>query len=69
MLRYFDPLSVEDMAGCLEAAMEDTGLRAQISLRGQKRAEQFDWSKCAQETLAVLKQAATNPEKAFAAAG
>jgi glycosyltransferase involved in cell wall biosynthesis len=69
VLRYFDPLSVEDMACCLEAAMEDTMLRAEISLKGQKRAEEFDWSKCARETLAVLKQEATRSEKTFAAAG
>ncbi len=59
ILRYFDPNSTEDMAHCIQSAIEDSSLRAELSLLGQKRAEEFDWTKCARETLAVLKHAAT----------
>jgi len=68
VLRYFDPNSAEDMVHCMQSAMEDTGLRQVLSLRGQKRAEEFDWTKCARETLAVLKRAAMKSEKALSLA-
>lgn len=65
VLRYFDPFSPDSMATCMESAVEDSELRAELSLLGQKRAEEFDWTKCARQTLAVLKQAATRSEKAL----
>lgn len=63
VLRYFDPSSFDDMACCMEAAMEGSALRAELSLLGQKRAEEFDWATCARQTLAVLKHAASRSEK------
>ena len=54
-LRYFSPESVEEISGCMERALEDSDLRAELSRRGQLRASQFDWRRCAEETLQVLK--------------
>lgn len=54
VLRYFDPLSVENMADSIEQVLEDGALRKQLAQEGQKRAEYFSWQKCAQETLDLL---------------
>jgi len=59
-LRYFDPLSIDDMAVCLDEALESDALRSELSARGQKRASSFSWQRCAEETLALLKDAAKN---------
>jgi glycosyltransferase involved in cell wall biosynthesis len=69
VLRYFDPSQVEDIAHCMTSAMQDESLRAELSLRGQKRAEEFNWAKCARETLSVLKDAALKGEHAYKAVG
>jgi glycosyltransferase involved in cell wall biosynthesis len=53
-LKYFDPQSVEEMAVCIEQALEDETLRAELVAKGLRRASDFDWDKCAQETMAVL---------------
>lgn len=56
VLKYFDPESVEEMSVRLEQALEDSGVRRELSEKGQVRAERFDWRRCAEETLAVLKE-------------
>jgi glycosyltransferase involved in cell wall biosynthesis len=56
MLKYFDPCSVEEMTHCMEQALEDDGLRKTLAREGKKRAAFFDWQRCAQETLAILKK-------------
>ncbi len=53
-LAYFDPQSIESIADAMTKALYDTGLRNQISTRGVKRAGEFSWQRCAQETLEVL---------------
>ena len=63
VLRYFDPSSLDDMASSMESVLENSALRAELSHLGQARAEQFDWTKCARETLSVLKKAAMKSEK------
>jgi glycosyltransferase involved in cell wall biosynthesis len=57
-LRYFDPLSVEEMAAEMERALTDTALRKELREAGLRRASEFSWQRCAQETLRVLEQAA-----------
>ena len=59
VLNYFDPLSVEDMAAGIENALQSVELRKSLSLRGKERAAQFDWERCARETIEILK--ASNP--------
>src|SRR5262249_5459093 len=54
VLRYFDPLQIEDMVVCMQRVLEDDALRAELSRRGKERAASFDWERCAEETLAVL---------------
>lgn len=56
VLRYFDPLSVEDMAECMEHALEDSELRNGLIGRGKQQAAKFDWCRCARETLAILEE-------------
>jgi glycosyltransferase involved in cell wall biosynthesis len=58
VLRYFDPTSTEEMAACMEQALEDAELRAELSSQGKKRAAFFSWRRCAEETMEVLKTAA-----------
>ncbi len=60
VLRYFDPLSIEDMAACIEQALESPTLRQSLSAKGKERASSFSWRRCAEETLAILKSAAAN---------
>jgi glycosyltransferase involved in cell wall biosynthesis len=57
VLRYFDPLSTEEMADCIERALENQELRVSLSRNGQERAAQFSWNRCAEETMAILKSA------------
>lgn len=54
VLRYFDPTSLDEIAGCMEEALEDTGLQKELSSKGMARAAQFDWRRCASETLDIL---------------
>jgi len=56
-LRYFDSLSVEDMAACMKQVLEDSEVRNALVEKGKEQAAKFDWRRCAQETLAVLRQA------------
>jgi glycosyltransferase involved in cell wall biosynthesis len=55
-LRYFNPLSVDDMAACMEQALEDSEIRKDLISRGKQQAAKFDWSRCARETLAILRE-------------
>lgn len=59
-LRYFDPKSVEEMSNCLEETLEDEQLKRELSEKGQVRVTQFNWRRCAQQTLEVLKQQLAN---------
>ncbi len=54
ILRYFDPLSVEDMAAAMEKATCDSSVRGELVTNGIRRAAEFSWERCARETLEVL---------------
>jgi glycosyltransferase involved in cell wall biosynthesis len=54
LLRYFDPMSVNDMATRIEELLEDQDLRDQLARNGLNRAAFFSWEKCAQQTLDLL---------------
>jgi glycosyltransferase involved in cell wall biosynthesis len=60
VLRYFNPLEIEDMAGCMQSAMEDSNLRDELARQGKERASRFDWERCAAETLGVIQRHARN---------
>lgn len=53
-LAYFDPLSIEDMATCMQAALLDCDLNQRLRQNGVERAREFSWERCARETLQVL---------------
>jgi glycosyltransferase involved in cell wall biosynthesis len=55
VLRYFDPLSEEDMAATIEDVLDHSDLQKELARRGLKRASEFSWQRCAEETLMVLK--------------
>jgi len=57
-LRYFDPRSVEEMSACMEEALEDQLLRTELVKKGRLRAREFDWRRCAEQTLAILARVA-----------
>lgn len=54
VLKYFDPLSTEEMVACMELVLDDTALRQRLAQEGKKRAAVFDWTKCAEETVAIF---------------
>jgi glycosyltransferase involved in cell wall biosynthesis len=54
VLRYFDPLSVEDMTNCIEGVLESETARRELSREGPARVGCFSWERCARETLEVL---------------
>ena len=56
VLRYFDPLSVEAMAACMQDVLESQDLRDELAGCGKERAQTFSWQLCAEGTLAVLQQ-------------
>jgi glycosyltransferase involved in cell wall biosynthesis len=56
VLRYFDPSSVEDMATCMEKALEDDETKKALSEKGRAIAAGYSWQRCAQETLEVLRR-------------
>ena len=56
-LAYFDPLSVEDIAACMQAVLRDSELRRHLRQKGINRAREFTWERCARQTLDVLMKA------------
>jgi glycosyltransferase involved in cell wall biosynthesis len=54
VLRYFDPLSEEEMAATITEVLEHSELQEELTIRGLKRASEFSWQRCAQETLTAL---------------
>ncbi|HEY2115316.1 MAG TPA: glycosyltransferase family 1 protein, partial [Candidatus Angelobacter sp.] len=57
VLAYFDPLSIDDMATCMQSALADSQMRERLREKGMERASKFTWERCAQETLDVLLKA------------
>ncbi len=54
----FDPHSPQDIADKLEKLHQDPALRAELGKRALQRSQQFTWANCAEETIAVLRDAA-----------
>ena len=53
-----DPHDVDAIADAMFRIATDAKLRAELDRRGQENVKRFSWEKCAQETLAVLEEAA-----------
>jgi glycosyltransferase involved in cell wall biosynthesis len=62
MLRYFDPISIEDMVATMEKALCDSNVRRELTANGIRRASEFSWERCARETLNVLASCHENRE-------
>ena len=56
-----EPESVDSIAGGIRRVLDDAALRAELIAAGHERSRQFDWGRCATETLSVLERVA--PEK------
>ena len=69
VLRYFDPLEIEDMARTIRVALEDRNLQRVLARDGMSRASEFSWERCAQETLSVLLSAKVRTNEGYAHAG
>jgi glycosyltransferase involved in cell wall biosynthesis len=53
---YCDPLEPESLAAAMRRVAEDSALRTEMTMRGQKQAALFSWERCAQETCAVYRE-------------
>jgi len=47
---------VESIAAAIEKLVNDSVLRQELSVKGRKRAEMFDWRETARQTLDVYQQ-------------
>jgi glycosyltransferase involved in cell wall biosynthesis len=56
---YFSPRKADELEVQMESALTDAALRAQLSVAGIARAAQFRWDVAAEQTLAVLRRAAS----------
>lgn len=54
---YVDPHSVGDIANALQRMANDESLRAELSMRGKARAQEFTWRRCAERTRDVYRSA------------
>lgn len=55
--QYFNPHDAFDMARTIDRILTDTRLRSEMIIAGRKRASEFSWQRCAEETLEVYKKA------------
>ena len=55
---YFDPLDPESIASCIEEYLNSPDLREEKIQLSQKRAQEFSWKKCAQETFGFIAEVA-----------
>ena len=54
-----DPFDTSSIAAAIESLINDSVLRRELSVKGRKRAETFDWLETARQTLAIYEQVAT----------
>lgn len=55
--RYFNPLSVQDMAHAVQEVLDDPALRTQLIEAGKLKAREYSWQKMAEQTLRVYRTA------------
>jgi glycosyltransferase involved in cell wall biosynthesis len=63
VLEYFDPYSIEEMAGTIQRALEDSALRSRLREQGLGRAAQFSWERCAQQTMRIFTETSASHER------
>jgi len=52
----FDPYSVEDIRTVIEEVVSNASIRSELIAKGQRRANEFTWDRCAKETLKVYQR-------------
>jgi glycosyltransferase involved in cell wall biosynthesis len=57
---YFHPGRPQELAETMTRLLDDTSLRSELVRKGKERAQRFDWTETARETLTVLKAAAAS---------
>ena len=62
-----DPFDVSAIAGAIGELMNNSELRKELSVKGRRRAEMFDWRNTAQQTLKVYEQVARKSYRSAAA--
>jgi glycosyltransferase involved in cell wall biosynthesis len=55
-----NPNDADEIARAVHQVVNDASLQASLSARGLARLRDFNWDKCARETLAILEQANAN---------
>ena len=55
---YFEPTNADELAHLIEKVTNDRELRAKLIAAGRERVKRFNWSKAAEETLAVFRRVA-----------
>ena len=55
--QYFNPKEIDEMLGVLEAFVEDSSLRIDLTKKGHERLRLFSWEKAADETFRVYQKA------------
>ncbi|MFA5029712.1 MAG: glycosyltransferase family 1 protein [Patescibacteria group bacterium] len=58
-----NPNKESEIADALQQIFTDSGLRESLAVNGQERAKEFNWKKCAEETLAVYEAVAAKANK------
>ena len=53
-----DPFDIDALAAAIEKVINDSNLRAELSLKGLERAKLFDWRETARQTLQIYHKAA-----------
>ena len=59
---FFDPRSLDEMAGQLQRLLSDAELRASLIRSGLQNVQRFSWSETAEQTLDVYRKV-TSPTR------
>jgi glycosyltransferase involved in cell wall biosynthesis len=57
---FFDPKNKNSMVSTIRRALSDKNLQEKLINNGYGRVKKFSWERCAQETLSIYSEAATN---------
>jgi alpha-1,3-rhamnosyl/mannosyltransferase len=60
---YHDPRDARGLAGAMEAALSDAGLREKLSAAGRARAIGYTWDASGEKLAAILERCITGPSR------
>ena len=55
--RFLPPDDTDAWVAALDELLHDSGERARLAARGRQRAQQYSWTRCAEQTRAVYREA------------